>query len=118
MDRLDSYIGIGNWQDSYLTTDKGVVCTLSLKVDGEWISKTDGGDYTQIEAFKGGMSDAFKRAGVKWGVARYLYELPVTFVDTNASKDKNSGFVNTGKTKENKYFYWKKPDIDFIMSKM
>src|SRR5690606_17516766 len=32
-----------------------------------------GAGNTDVEADKGGISDAFKRAAVKWGVGRYLY---------------------------------------------
>ena len=28
---------------------------------------------------KGGLSNAMKRAGVQWGIGRYLYKLPTTF---------------------------------------
>ena len=31
---------------------------------------------TQIEAVKGGESEALKRAAYKWGIGRYLYEMP------------------------------------------
>jgi len=37
--------------------------------------KYDAAPYTNIEALKGGHSDAFKRAAVHWGVARDLYDL-------------------------------------------
>ena len=35
---------------------------------------------TQVEGEKGRYSDAFKRAAVLWGVARYLYYLPNEWV--------------------------------------
>jgi hypothetical protein len=38
-----------------------------------WISRCDGADDTNIEGAKGGLSDAFKRAAVKFGIGRYLY---------------------------------------------
>ena len=41
--------------------------------DGEWIGKSDGADDSNIEAAKGGLSAALKRAAVQWGIARYLY---------------------------------------------
>jgi len=76
MERLDSVVGWDNWMDEYAETQSGVVlCHLSLRINGEWISKTDGAGRTDIEGEKGGISDAFKRAAVKFGVGRYLYEL-------------------------------------------
>ena len=35
---------------------------------------------------KGEASDSFKRAGVKWGVGRFLYELDIKFVKANEVK--------------------------------
>jgi hypothetical protein len=52
-----------------------VICTLSIKVGDAWISKEDGGENSDIEPVKGGLSDAFKRAAVSWGIGRYLYGL-------------------------------------------
>ena len=43
-----------------------------------WISKSDGADDSNIEGAKGGLSDAFKRAAVKFGIGRYLYH-PAAF---------------------------------------
>jgi len=85
MDRLDEAVGSENWTDTYEPIqDKngtvGFICTLSLRINGEWVSKTDGADTSDIEAIKGGISDAFKRAAVKWGVGRYLYDLPNNWV--------------------------------------
>jgi len=78
MNRLDEVVGPENWEDSYEETPKGrVLCKLSLCIDGQWISKSDGAGDTAFEGEKGGISDAFKRAGVKWGIGRYLYELPI-----------------------------------------
>ena len=38
-----------------------------------WVTKSDGAEDSTIEAVKGAYSDSFKRAAVKWGIARYLY---------------------------------------------
>ena len=76
MDRLDDVVGPENWQDSYTETPKGrTICTLSIRVNGEWISKSDGAGDTDVEGDKGSISDALKRAAVKWGIGRYLYAL-------------------------------------------
>ena len=76
MDRLDAVAGPANWRDSYVETPKGrTICTLEIRVDGEWIAKSDGAGDTDIEGEKGSISDALKRAAVKWGIGRYLYAL-------------------------------------------
>ena len=57
----------------------GWLCGLSLKVGGEWITKWDGSERSAVEALKGGLSGAMKRAAVQWGVGRYLYNLETYF---------------------------------------
>lgn len=69
MDRLDEVFGM-DWQDEYKEVKGRIICTIT--VNG--VSKSDGAGDTDFEAEKGGLSDAFKRAAVKWGVGRYLYD--------------------------------------------
>lgn len=82
MARLDEVCGPANWQDSYAETPKGrLICTLSLRIGDEWISKADGAGDSDVEGQKGAISDALKRAAVKWGVGRYLYDMPVVWAE-------------------------------------
>lgn len=89
MERLDDVVGTENWQDEYRETPSGrVLCQLGLCLnlpgDGEtrpeWIYKSDGAGSTGFEGEKGGISDAFKRAAVKWGIGRYLYDVKAPWV--------------------------------------
>lgn len=74
MDRLDE-IGAENWQDAYQDrVDGSVRGGIGILVEGEWVWKWDVGTESDIESEKGVHSDAFKRAGVKWGIARDLYD--------------------------------------------
>ena len=73
MQRLDEVFGIDGWSDQYEFTGGRMICNLAARMDGEWIVKSDGADDTQIEGAKGGISDSFKRASVKYGVFRYAY---------------------------------------------
>ena len=82
MDILDDAIGIENWKDEYKRDSNGQLqCTLSLKINGEWIGKTDVGTVSQTESEKGEYSDAFKRAAVKWNIGRYLYDLKIQWIN-------------------------------------
>lgn len=81
MERLDEVCGVGNWQDRYEFHGKRTVCYLSIRIDGEWVTKADGAGDSEVEAEKGAISDALKRAAVKWGIGRYLYSLGNTWVD-------------------------------------
>ena len=81
MDRLDQVCGPQNWQTEFSETASGrVMCRLGIKVQDEWVWKTDGAGGTQVEAEKGGVSDALKRAAVNWGIGRYLYRLDAPWV--------------------------------------
>lgn len=86
--RLDDICGIDGWQSKFYPTDKGVICELSIRMpDGTWITKSDGGVYTEkVTPFKGGCSDAFKRAAVQFGVGRYLYYIPNQWYPLNEYK--------------------------------
>jgi hypothetical protein len=82
MRRLDEVCGPADWSDSYTETAKGrLICTLSIRIGDEWISKSDGAGDTDVEGAKGALSDALKRAAVKWGIGRYLYDLPVVWAE-------------------------------------
>lgn len=82
MDRLDEVVGPANWSDSYTETAKGrVIAVISINVDGQWVAKSDGAGDTDIEGDKGGISDSFKRAAVKWGIGRYLYSISTPWVE-------------------------------------
>jgi hypothetical protein len=105
--RLDEVFGIGNWKNEFKEwRDTGVLCGISVKIDGEWVTKWDGAEETRIEAVKGGFSGAMKRAAVQWGIGRYLYNLEETWVDI---KDRGEHYINdkaTGITG-----YWDTPEL-------
>jgi len=90
-DRLDEALGVANWQDEYeFLPDGSVVCRLRLRLGGEWITKMDvGGPSEQPDEGdrrKAAVSDALKRAAVKFGVGRYLYRLPSQWADYDPQK--------------------------------
>lgn len=75
MDRLDAVCGADGWQCNYVVTGPVAVCNLGvLMPSGEWIWKADGAGATDVEGEKGMLSDALKRAAVRVGIGRYLYE--------------------------------------------
>ena len=96
--RLDEVVGQNNWKDSYekwhtytqkargYDDDKIIesqLCTIFIYDEerSEWIGKTDGAENTDFESIKGGISDAFKRAAVKWNIGRYLYQFEGKWID-------------------------------------
>jgi hypothetical protein len=111
MNRLDEVCGPENWKPEYQFISKmdgmkpGILCGLSIRVDKEWITKYDGAEQTDIEEFKGGLSSALKRAGVPWGIGRYLYNLDSGFAIINDSGE------HFGKTKDETVFHWDHPKL-------
>ncbi len=104
--RLDEVVGPGNWKNYFRHgPDGGVLCGISLRIDGEWITKWDGAENTDIESVKGGLSASMKRAAVQWGIGRYLYAVEESFANVND----NGRF--RGKTKEGKPFRWDPPQL-------
>ena len=95
--RLDEVVGPENWQDEYISWHGGStlkeasqLCVIRIfdKEKNLWISKTDGAENTDIEPVKGGLSDAYKRAAVKWGIGRYLYDMEAAWVDVDSNYPK------------------------------
>lgn len=79
--RLDEIFGPFGWKNDYREwKNNSQLCGISIKHEGEWITKWDGADDSNMEAVKGGLSDAMKRAAYQWGIGRYLYEIPQTWV--------------------------------------
>lgn len=78
MERLDKVCGPELWQNEY--PFKGC-CRIGIFLGSEWVWKSNGAGETQVEADKGQYSDAFKRAGVQWGIGRYLYDVPNIWVE-------------------------------------
>jgi hypothetical protein len=75
--RLDEVFGVFGWRNEFREwKGSSQICGISIYNNGEWITKWDGADDSNMEATKGGLSDAMKRAGYQWGIGRYLYKLP------------------------------------------
>lgn len=81
MERLDKVCGPENWQSRYPHATGKTVCEIGIKIGQDWIWKADGAGDTEFEADKGALSDAFKRAAVRWGIGRYLYDVDAPWVD-------------------------------------
>lgn len=81
MERLDLVCGPAGWQCDYPHANGKTVCRIGIKAADEWIWKADGAGDTDVEAEKGALSDAFKRAAVRWGIGRYLYGLSSPWVE-------------------------------------
>lgn len=93
MDRLDSVVGAENWQAEYPFPG---CCRIGIFLNGQWVWKSNGAGETDVEGEKGQYSDAYKRAAVLWGIGRYLYALPNSWVELE-SVGKSHKIKNTPK---------------------
>ena len=120
--RLDAVCGPENWattepkaSDLLVGNDGGrstghtaVACGLSLRINGEWITKYDVAEPTNIEPAKGGWSGALKRAGSMWGIGRYLYGLDEFYAEISEQKKQDWRYA---KLKDGRAFYWLPPRL-------
>lgn len=112
MDRFDEVCGVENWKVRHDHVAGGVMAYIAVWIDDrdEWVEKSDGSDESKVEAFKGSISGALKRAAVVWGCGRLLYKLPSTFLpDKHLSTDKRL-FPNRAQI-GGKDYSWKAPEL-------
>ena len=90
-DILDECVGAENWQDEYKDIKGSLFCGIGVYNDkkNEFIYKWDCGTESNTEKEKGQSSDAFKRAAVKWGIARELYKGPKVFIKCPTKEEKD-----------------------------
>lgn len=126
MNRLDEVVGYNNWQSRFSGNGDGAICELSLRINSEWITKSDGAANTDIEAIKGGLSNAMKRAAAQWGIGRYLYKLPGVWVEIQpkgksyeiAEKPKLPSWALPSKHKQTENKSWSKEEKIISLSKI
>ena len=88
---LDETVGPENWQRSHELINGNLFCNVSIKCDGEWITKQDVGVESFSEKEKGQASDSFKRACFNWGLGRELYTAPFIWLGSDmVAIEKNS----------------------------
>lgn len=91
MRRLNEVVGPSCWQNRYPHANGKTVCEIGLLIGNgiagtrtEWVWKSDGAGDSDVEAEKGALSDAFKRAAVRWGIGLYLYDISSPWVAIEA----------------------------------
>ncbi len=99
--RLDDVVGPFGWTLDHKQVGEQTLTGLAIRDPrtGEFICKWDTGfvggaestsDDDRMKARKGTISDGLKRAGVLWGIGRYLYRLPKVWVDYDMEHKKLS----------------------------
>ena len=121
MDRLDAVVGEGNWQSKYESHNGNLYCAIGIKINSEWVWKTDCGSESNIEKEKGEASDALKRAAVQWGIGRFLYGLPIERLKTKQHGQKwypcdDKGNILWSKEDLTAYIQSKKPKAKPVLT--
>ena len=85
---LDEEFGQMNWQDRYSEHKGNLFCSIGVWDDRkeQWVWKEDCGTESQTEKEKGEASDAFKRAGFRWGIGIELYNSPRIYLQVATDK--------------------------------
>ncbi len=97
-DLLDEACGSENWQCKYSEHKGNLFCEIGINVTNGtgidinplWVWKSDCGTESNVEKQKGEASDAFKRAGVMWGIGRFLYSKTIVKLPV---KEKNGKYI-------------------------
>lgn len=91
MDILDETVGADNWDCDYKEIKGNLYCIIGIRFEtahgDRWVYKSDCGIESREDdegnQKKGEASDAFKRAGFKWGIGRELYTAPFIWIPAN-----------------------------------
>jgi hypothetical protein len=95
MDLLDETVGAENWENDYREIKGNLYAGIGIKQkDNSFIWKWDCGIESREDGEgnekKGEASDAFKRAGFRWGIGRALYTSPFIWITSDKAKIEKS----------------------------
>ena len=105
MDLLDNVCWPQNRQTRFLQVKNTMFCEVWIKVDNEWVWKSDAWTEAPKEGwadaqFKWEASDAFKRGCVQWWIWRFLYDMWLCWItqeEYNKNKYTLSEYINKTK---------------------
>lgn len=97
MDLLDETVGADNWTNDYREIKGNLYAGIAIRQpDGSMIWKWDCGIESREDGEgnekKGEASDAFKRAGFRWGIGRELYTSPFIWINPDKAEIKPNSF--------------------------
>ena len=106
MDLLDETVGAGNWTNDYKEIKGNLYAGIGViqengGIQWKWDCGIESREDEEGNQKKGEASDAFKRAGFRWGIGRELYTSPFVWIPSNKAEIKASSF--NGKTRFNCY---------------
>ena len=96
MDLLDEVIGADRWSCEYREIKGNLFCGITIDGVTKWDCGIESRADDDGNEKKGEASDAFKRAGFRWGIGRELYTVPFIFLFTKTEKDKDGKYRISG----------------------
>ena len=120
---LDEVFGSENWTDDYREIKGNLYCGIGIRQDETqaFVWKWDCGIESRADddgnQKKGEASDAFKRAGFKWGIGRELYTAPFIFLNVGTKETSYEGKRKTYEL-ENRYAKFEVTEIEYADGKI
>lgn len=103
MDLLDEAVGSMGWQSEYKVVNDNLYAGIGIhNKELGWVWKWDCGIESRADGEgnekKGEASDAFKRAGFKWGIGRELYTSPFIWISSDVlpTEQRGNGYALKG----------------------
>ena len=90
---LDNVFGALNWESDYKEIKGNLYCGIGVRENEnslfvwKWDCGIESRGDDEGNEKKGEASDAFKRAGFKWGIGRELYTAPFIFITAETEQD-------------------------------
>lgn len=115
--QLDDVVGVANWQNDYKVIDGTLFCGIGIHTaENGWVWKWDAGSESNVAKDKGEASDAFKRAGFRFGIGRELYTAPFIWIPAGKCTIKRA--TKNGKEVSECYDRFRVAEIEYADSKI
>lgn len=94
MDLLDETVGAGNWTNDYKEIKGNLYAGIGViqengGIQWKWDCGIESREDEEGNQKKGEASDAFKRAGFRWGIGRELYTSPFVWIPKEQGRNKS-----------------------------
>jgi len=96
MQLLDETVGADAWSCDYKEIKGNLFCGITIDGVTKWDCGIESREDSEGNEKKGEASDAFKRAGFRWGIGRELYTSPFIFLNVKTEKNSKGQFVVSG----------------------
>lgn len=93
MQVLDETVGAEKWSCDYKEIKGNLFCGITVNDVTKWDCGIESREDDEGNEKKGEASDAFKRAGFRWGIGRELYTSPFIFLSVPTEKDRNGKWI-------------------------